>query len=48
MFQFWGLEFCLGGAKLTNGPSWRLDGADCGQNLNKLEIVLFFTTSFYE
>jgi len=27
------LELCLGGAKPTKGPSWRRDGADCGQNL---------------
>jgi len=26
----------------------RGDGADCGQKLNKLQIVLFFPTSFYE
>jgi len=44
----WGFELCLGGAKPTNGPSWRRDGADCGQNLNELQIVLFFPTSFSE
>jgi len=35
--------YCVGTQSLE-----RLDGADCGQNLNKLQIVLFFPTSFYE
>jgi len=48
MFPFGGLQLCLGGLSPIQASPRRRDWADCGQKSNKLQIILFLPTNFYE